>query len=729
MESLPLSVAGVFFDWIWPILQFVIGLGLVIFVHELGHFLVAKAVGIKVERFALGFGPRLFGIVRGETDYCVNALPLGGYVKMLGQEDFKPVEEGPARHGAAIEHPALVPPPAAATADPRSYNSKSVGARFLVIAAGVVMNVIFAAALFVLVCLIGKDFPAPVVGEAAPGWPAATAKIVWDSPEGATTRPADSKGLKPGDLILAIDGDPVKRFSTVAIASALARRGQVFAMRIQRDVNGSRRVGTATVGVEPLPGGMLLGFGLIPAQDLVLEVDDDQIAPTPFESGDRIVAVNGRRIDRAWELPEITRAFDGSPVTVTVRRDGKELDPFKLTPILRSAEGVFHTKDGLARRGEVVRGDTPDNPTVEVLLPGGTRETFAREEVSFPLNDTFLDILGMTPRFRFAGVVKGSPAHKAGLKPGDVVLSYGDHPRPTHRQFREINRQVVDKETTLVVLRDGKGEQVTVTPKERNGTVLVGVAPALDLAHPVVAAVRPGSLAAKAGIEPLTQITAVQGFDPNTGREVGEARPIASWIDLHQALCDLAGKKVAIHYRLGDDGPGRVAEIGLLDKKAFDPAAYAYHLPFVREGFRPLMVRITERNPLKAVAWGVRETGRIVVASYASLRALIMGTASHKTLMGPVGIGGQAVDAGRRGIVEMIYVMAFISAAIAVFNFLPIPVVDGGHAVFLILEKIRGRPLPVKVMNVIQMSGLVLLLGVFVAVTWNDIARLVGGLW
>ncbi|HUU23848.1 MAG TPA: site-2 protease family protein, partial [Phycisphaerae bacterium] len=135
MDIMAVSIAGLFADWIWPVLGFVAGLGLVIFVHELGHFLVAKAVGIKVERFALGFGPRLLGFVRNETDYCVNLLPLGGYVKMLGQEDFKPLE--------------------GEQADPRAFYNKSVGARLAVISAGVVMNVILAAVLFVIVCLVG----------------------------------------------------------------------------------------------------------------------------------------------------------------------------------------------------------------------------------------------------------------------------------------------------------------------------------------------------------------------------------------------------------------------------------------------------------------------------------------------------------------------------------------------------------------------------------------------
>ena len=155
-------LAGLWSFWVWPIILVILGFGLVIFVHELGHFLLAKRVGITVERFALGMGPRLFGVKYGQTDYCVNLLPVGGYVKMLGQEDFKPLEEG-------------------GPGDPGAYSNKSVGARIAVVSSGVVMNVIFAAILFIIVGLVGIRRPAAIVGGVEEGYPAAQAKIVWDS--------------------------------------------------------------------------------------------------------------------------------------------------------------------------------------------------------------------------------------------------------------------------------------------------------------------------------------------------------------------------------------------------------------------------------------------------------------------------------------------------------------------------------------------------------------------
>ena len=116
------------------ILYFIVALGLLIFVHELGHFIFAKRAGIYVEAFSLGFGPRLFGIKWGETDYRVSLLPLGGYVKMRGEE---PGESG--------------------SADPRSFCSKGVWTRAKVILFGPLMNLILCLVLMPIVFMIGRD--------------------------------------------------------------------------------------------------------------------------------------------------------------------------------------------------------------------------------------------------------------------------------------------------------------------------------------------------------------------------------------------------------------------------------------------------------------------------------------------------------------------------------------------------------------------------------------------
>src|SRR5688572_7206550 len=137
------------------LLATVVVLGVLIFVHELGHFVTAKLVDIEVPRFSIGFGPKLIGFRRGETEYVISALPLGGYVKMAGMEEMEAIEGGvgekpddPAAKDAAAKDAAAKD--AAAVKDgprprkPRDFESKSLPARTLVISAGVIMNLIFA---------------------------------------------------------------------------------------------------------------------------------------------------------------------------------------------------------------------------------------------------------------------------------------------------------------------------------------------------------------------------------------------------------------------------------------------------------------------------------------------------------------------------------------------------------------------------------------------------------
>src|SRR2546425_7230621 len=145
-------------------------LGVIIVIHELGHFLVAKFFKIKVETFSVGFGPRLVGFRKGETDYRISAFPLGGYVKMAGETPADTIT------GEAYE-----------------FLSKPKWQRFLVAAAGPAMNVILAVGLIMGLYLYGTDVPEFLIGQAVIG-------IVEPG------SPAEKAGIKPGDQIVSLDG-------------------------------------------------------------------------------------------------------------------------------------------------------------------------------------------------------------------------------------------------------------------------------------------------------------------------------------------------------------------------------------------------------------------------------------------------------------------------------------------------------------------------------------------
>ncbi len=159
------------------ILAAIVVLGVLIFVHELGHFLFAKLFDVKVEKFSLGFGTKLFGFKRGETEYLISAFPLGGYVKMLGEgDDTELSEEDKAR----------------------SFAAKPPLQRIAIVAAGPVFNLFFAWFLFIVVYMIGV--------------PAVTSKIG----EVPKDKPAAKAGLLAGDVVTAINGKPVTRWEHLA---------------------------------------------------------------------------------------------------------------------------------------------------------------------------------------------------------------------------------------------------------------------------------------------------------------------------------------------------------------------------------------------------------------------------------------------------------------------------------------------------------------------------------
>src|SRR5512133_2186136 len=159
------------------LLSAVVVLGLLIFVHELGHFIFAKLFGVGVEKFSLGFGPKIIGKQIGETEYRISAFPLGGYVKMVGE-------------GADEE----LPP-----ADlEQSFMAKAPLKKMIIVAAGPVFNLIFAYVVFVVVCMIGI--------------PSATSKIG----DVVKEKPAALAGLRAGDRVTAIDGKPVDRWNDLA---------------------------------------------------------------------------------------------------------------------------------------------------------------------------------------------------------------------------------------------------------------------------------------------------------------------------------------------------------------------------------------------------------------------------------------------------------------------------------------------------------------------------------
>ncbi len=178
------------------VVAFLVALSLLVFVHELGHFAVAKRLGVKVLRFSIGFGPILFSRRRGETEYAVSAMPLGGYVKMLGEED----EE------EAVREPE------------RAFSTQPLPKRSAIVFAGPLMNFLFAFLVYaVLFLAVGAEVPSsePRVGGVAAG------------------SPAEEAGLQAGDRVVAVNGDPTTTWEALA-QTVRQSKGEPLALTVER---------------------------------------------------------------------------------------------------------------------------------------------------------------------------------------------------------------------------------------------------------------------------------------------------------------------------------------------------------------------------------------------------------------------------------------------------------------------------------------------------------------
>lgn len=266
------------------ILAFVFVLGVLIFVHELGHFLMARRIGVRVLTFSLGFGPKLVGFRRGGTEYCISAVPLGGYVKMAGENPED------ARTGASDE-----------------FLSKSKWQRFQVLVMGPVMNL--ALAIIVMALVLYQGAQVPLFEER----PTVVASFM---PESV----AKQAGIQLGDRILAVDGEATDSWQKLQMV-ILGKANRLVTLTIDR--------GGKTVNVPLIPaakGKFEVGdIGIYPIiRPLVAAVEKDFPAQQAgLQPGDLIFAADGERDISNPRLIEVIKAHPNAPINLEIQRNGK----------------------------------------------------------------------------------------------------------------------------------------------------------------------------------------------------------------------------------------------------------------------------------------------------------------------------------------------------------------------------------------------------------------------
>jgi regulator of sigma E protease len=286
-------------SFLQTILAFLFALGVIIVVHEAGHLLVAKAFGVRVLTFSVGFGRRIWGIQRGETEYRVSVVPLGGYVRLSGEN------------------------PEEATSDPRDFLSKPRWQRILVYLAGPAMNVVLAVLIFAVLFMVGMEIPhlpdvPAIVGAAEPGSSAAQAGIV------------------RGDRIVAVNGKPMENWQQVLMALITSPARSEVRIALERD---GQRLDKVVVPQELPKHGIRDTAGLSP----LLRPQITQILPdSPAEAaglreGDEIRTFDGLPIADSSDFVDQIEKRPGQTVVIEIVRDGR---PMSLTVTPRNDNGI-----------------------------------------------------------------------------------------------------------------------------------------------------------------------------------------------------------------------------------------------------------------------------------------------------------------------------------------------------------------------------------------------------
>jgi regulator of sigma E protease len=688
--------------WAMVIPSVAVGLGAVIFVHELGHFLVAKACGVKCEKFFIGFDVGGYKISRqwGETEYGIGILPLGGYVKMLGQDDnpaniAEQVRQSEVHGNVADAKEITGPDGKTYLIDRRSYLAKSVPQRMAIISAGVVMNVIFAFVFAVIAYKLGVPYNPSIVSQTGPGSPA------WQA------------DIRPGDEVVQIADIENPTFTDLRGGVSLGdmESGIPFVIRrrdelIEKRLFPAQGAGLPRVGIAP-PNSLRLttppAYRDTPAAD----------ADPHLEGGDEVVAVDGQPVADYAELASYLVQHQDRPMTLTVRRGGAppKDDPF-----------------GKLTGGELVEVEIQPRP---------------------------LKRLGLVMQIgKIAGVQQNSPA--AGkIQAGDFIESIADAAdspgdaeplgsRLTHDPMTlpdELRRMAEDgREVEIVVRRAATGAEGRQTTERLvialrpvrwlEGAIGLAendpvVATSLGVAYnvlSVVASVQPDSPGAKAGMRKGDIVTKAEFVFPQDLEEKPSIKSLAfsredadkqaNWPALIAALQEMpAGTKVKLTYLRGDQ---------TRDATLAPDVAEGYFLPE-----RGLSYEWTERIRT-AGTWGEAvDRGWDETVSSLSMVYRFLGKLGRQvsitSLGGPITIAQAAGFSAAEGVGKLLVFLTMLSANLAVINFLPIPLLDGGHMVFLLWEGIRGKPAGEKFVVAMHTIGFVFIITLMVFVISLDL--------
>ena len=700
-----------------------LGFNALIFVHEFGHFVVARLCKVRCDKFYLFFdfwGLRIFRCKWGQTEYGLGLFPLGGYVKMLGQEDdpgairaeierAKVQATADGRQQTAADGNSETVESTPAIFAPDSYLSKTVPQRLAIIVAGVIMNFFFAVICAAGAYKVGVTEIVPAVGNVIPGSPA------WEA------------GLQTGDRITAIDGKPAKVFGD--ILKKMIEGNKIVRLNVDRqghndviDVTPRQRSGdlTSNIGVASLP---------------TLELS----------TGDKLLHGLVRPTWKQYYSSESLETLETFDVLETLAAR-KELPSIRIEKVGENVVTNYaeYLDAQLQHIGE----------PIDYTFSGVTVKVPAIPMREIPVRFKMGEIVSVLP---------GSAAEKSGIKKGDTILSVdGDADIDPLKLSQVLLRKVnAGQENVELVIKKANGDVQTLTAALAPIRIMpeLGVmsmrdplgSNALGLSwnvEPVIAGVSELEGARQPGIEAGDKVVAVEfvhssallgrtsfskktkegGFFSNDRGflfyEIGNKIDIpfifsyllqdaqlsdkkSSWLSAlfgEEQPDEEKERTLSVRLTLeGSDGNRKEVDLPILESTDWFNLERGYFL-------KAEQATITAAGLGDALSRGTVRTLDYGLLVYRTLKALLSGAVSPKALNGPVGIVEIMYKISQSGWSEYLMLLCLIGINLAVINLLPIPPLDGGHVVFLLYEGIFRRPPNEMIQVVLSYLGLFLII-------------------
>lgn len=704
---------------LWSIVKAALGLSFVIFIHELGHFLAAKWCGVNVTTFSIGFGPPIPGcqFTWGDTNYRLAILPLGGYVQMVGQIDG---DEG-----------------ADDSDDPRSYRKKTVAQRMLIISAGVIMNAILAVVCFIVVYTgQGIERPAAVVGYTDSGGP------------------AFRNNVRSGDVITKIGDADHPTFTDLMQTVINSLSGQKVPLSHQAP--GGRVVETA---IEPRKeaGDTKPVLGLSPPKKLrfIQELDSragPYLAGTPaadakFRYGDVIIGMSDPSDpSKVTVLPPDPRA-KGSPHFP----DEDQCDYFdfaKRLQLLADKEITVRVRRGAAAKAEEIdvkvaphyRYDLGVRMKMGPIVVVRDQSPAANAKVRDPDPEKKLEgdlILAVSVKDYDGSVLVWKEKLESGEK--DKILDPERLPFELRQWSDRLDQKKVEgdrmvkltlrrhkatagneqyKEEPIDLKWDSSWRFERVAPFSRNSPMPI---PELGLGYQIKAIVdevRSKQSPLKVGDVIKNIRYDIQEFDENVpGKFMKKDIEENQWAYLSFIIFDQHHRYAKVVVKVERDKKTEEIEIPLSVDKTWPVDDRGWLLASDTR-------RVRAAGPVDAVWLGFKDTNNRMVEVFLNLRGMIFRRIDTENIGGPLTIAYGTYRFAGLDFADFVFFLGLISINLAVVNFLPIPVLDGGHMVFLIYEGIRGQPAPEGVRVAATYIGLAMVLCLMIFVLYLDISRL-----